>query len=72
MLCNGAVALAGFSETVTEAEMKHIFDVNVFGVVRYFDFTMELTVRLLQGVLPSMREKKSGHFIAISSVSAMG
>ncbi|MBS3903129.1 MAG: SDR family oxidoreductase [Anaplasmataceae bacterium] len=48
--------LIGVEESVTINEAKHLFDVNFFG-----------SLRLIQAVLPTMREQKSGHIINISS-----
>eukprot|EP01125_Pyxidicula_operculata_P018919 TRINITY_DN6795_c0_g1_i1.p1 TRINITY_DN6795_c0_g1~~TRINITY_DN6795_c0_g1_i1.p1 ORF type:complete len:233 (+),score=36.38 TRINITY_DN6795_c0_g1_i1:215-913(+) len=58
---NAALALAGHSETVTIEQVSKVFDVNFLGVVR-----------MLQAVLPHMREKRKGHIISIGSVSAIG
>ncbi len=55
---NAGYALAGVEEVVTIDEARHQFEVNFFGALG-----------LIQAVLPSMREKKSGHIINVSSTS---
>ena len=57
---NAGYGLVGTLETVHIEEAKKMFDVNVWGVVR-----------VLQAVLPSMRKKKQGHVIGISSTSGI-
>ncbi|MDH3712089.1 MAG: SDR family oxidoreductase [Cyclobacteriaceae bacterium] len=54
---NAGVGQGGFTETFTEEQFQKVFDVNVFGLQR--------TIR---AVLPSMREKRSGLIINISSI----
>jgi NAD(P)-dependent dehydrogenase (short-subunit alcohol dehydrogenase family) len=53
---NAGVAGFGIFEATTVGQMKHIFEVNLFGVVR-----------TCQAVLPSMRQRQSGLIINISS-----
>ncbi|RYH29560.1 SDR family oxidoreductase [archaeon] len=57
---NAGYGVAGALETVSIEEAKHLFDVNVWGVVR-----------VLQTVLPHMRSRRSGYVINISSTSGM-
>ena len=52
--------LAGVEEASNE-EVKQNYEVNVFG-----------TLNVIRAVLPSMREKKAGHIINISSVGGLG
>ncbi|MGH1361906.1 MAG: SDR family oxidoreductase [Calditrichia bacterium] len=54
---NAGYGVAGYTEAVTTDQMKHIFDVNVFGVHR-----------VIRAALPGMRAQGSGLFINISSV----
>lgn len=56
LINNAGYGLIGAEECVTIQEAQHLFDVNVWGVLR-----------LVQAVLPIMRQKKSGHIINISS-----
>jgi short-subunit dehydrogenase len=53
---NAGVAGFGLFESTSLENMKGLFDVNLFGVVRTY-----------QAVLPSMRKHKSGLIINISS-----
>lgn len=55
---NAGVILIGPCEALTMAEAKEQFDVNFFGAMS-----------MMQGVLPQMREQKSGRIINISSTS---
>jgi len=55
---NAGVALGGYLEEVTEAELRRVFEVNVMGV-------WALTAL----VLPGMRAQGSGHIVNVSSVS---
>eukprot|EP01039_Chlorochromonas_danica_P006289 gene6288-6935_t len=57
---NAGYGLAGMLETVTVEESKAVFEVNVWGVMR-----------VLQAVLPSMRQHRSGYIINISSTSGI-
>jgi len=54
---NAGYGVGGFTEAVTTDQMKHIFDVNVFGVHR-----------VTRAALPGMRAQGSGLFVNISSV----
>ena len=55
---NAGVALGGVWEEVSEAEVRRVFEVNVFGVWA-----------LTQQVLPVMRAQGSGHIVQVSSAS---
>ena len=55
---NAGIALGGPLEVVSEAEIRKVFDVNVFGVWA-----------LTNLVLPTMRAQGSGHILNISSIS---
>jgi len=57
---NAGYGLMGADETVTIDEAFRQFDVNYFGVLR-----------MVQAVLPHMREARSGHIINISSTSGV-
>jgi NADP-dependent 3-hydroxy acid dehydrogenase YdfG len=57
---NAGYGIAGCLEAVKVDEAQHLFDVNVWGAVR-----------VLQAILPSMRKRKTGHVINISSISGM-
>ncbi len=57
---NAAEAYWGAADSLTLDEMRHLFEVNVLG-----------PFRLTQLVLPSMRERKSGRILFISSVRAI-
>jgi NAD(P)-dependent dehydrogenase (short-subunit alcohol dehydrogenase family) len=54
---NAGVAGFGVFEATSVDQMKNLFEVNVFGIVRTY-----------QAVLPSMREHKAGLIINISSI----
>ncbi len=55
---NAGVALGGFQEEVTEAEVRKVFEVNVFGVWA-----------LTRLVLPHMRSAGLGYIVNVSSVA---
>ena len=57
LINNAGYCQNGFVEELTLADLKHQFDVNVFGLIR-----------VTQMVLPKMREYKNGHIINIGSV----
>jgi NAD(P)-dependent dehydrogenase (short-subunit alcohol dehydrogenase family) len=54
---NAGVGYNGALESYSEEDVRHQYEVNVFG-----------PIRLMQAVLPSMRARKSGRIINISSV----
>lgn len=56
LINNAGYGLVGVEECVTISEAQHLFDVNFFGALR-----------LIQAVLPTMRQQKSGHILNISS-----
>ncbi len=57
---NAGYGFMGGVEEASMAEIKHQFEVNVFGAVA-----------VLQAVLPFMRARRAGHLINISSVSGL-
>ena len=57
---NAGYGSLGSVEEVTEDEMKHQFDVNVFGAVR-----------VIQAILPIMRKQRSGHILNITSIAGL-
>lgn len=56
LINNAGYGLIGAEECVTLNEAQHLFDVNFFG-----------PLRLIQAVLPTMRQQQSGHILNISS-----
>jgi NAD(P)-dependent dehydrogenase (short-subunit alcohol dehydrogenase family) len=56
---NAGVAMAGALEETTIDEFRNVMDTNVFG-----------TVRMMQAVLPVMREQRAGRIVNIGSVTA--
>lgn len=58
---NAGYGLDGALEENTEAEVRHQMEVNFFGVIW-----------LMQAIIPSMRARKSGHIVQISSVAGVG
>lgn len=56
LINNAGYGLIGPEECVTLGEAQHLFDVNFFG-----------PLRLIQAVLPTMRQQQSGHILNISS-----
>lgn len=56
LINNAGYGLIGSEECVTLGEVQHLFDVNFFG-----------PLRLIQAVLPTMRQQQSGHILNISS-----
>lgn len=57
---NAGYGSVGALEEVSEKEIRHVFETNVFGL---FEVTRQ--------VLPYMRRRKSGHILNLSSVSGM-
>ena len=55
---NAGFSVAGFSEDLSLAEIRHQFETNFFG-----------NVAMSKAVLPIMRRQKSGHIIQIASVA---
>jgi len=60
LICNAGFAMIGLVETTPVDEAKRIFDTNVFG-----------SVRVMQHVVPYMRQQGSGKVIGMSSVSGL-
>jgi len=58
---NAGYGLLSGVEEASNQEVKQNYEVNVFG-----------TLNVIRAVLPSMREKKAGHVINISSVGGLG
>lgn len=57
---NAGYGLIGAVEEVSDAEVRQMFDVNVFGVMN-----------VLRAALPSMRVRRSGHILNISSTAGL-
>jgi short-subunit dehydrogenase len=57
LINNAGYCQNGFVEELTLSQLKHQFEVNVFGLIR-----------ISQMVLPKMRERRQGHIINIGSV----
>lgn len=55
---NAGFSVAGFSEDLSLAEIRHQFETNFFG-----------TVAMSKAVVPVMRRQKSGHIIQVASVA---
>ena len=55
---NAGYGLLGTTEEVSDAEIRALFDVNVFGALN-----------VIRAVLPGMRARRGGHIINITSVS---
>jgi NAD(P)-dependent dehydrogenase (short-subunit alcohol dehydrogenase family) len=55
---NAGVGITGAIEEYSAADLRQLFDVNVFGAIG-----------VLQAVLPGMRERRSGRIVNITSVS---
>jgi len=54
---NAGIALRGYFETLTEEEIRRVFEVNVFG-----------TMAVTRAVLPHMRAARSGRIVFMTSV----
>ena len=59
LINNAGLGIAAPVEELPLADVQRVFDTNVFGIIR-----------MVQGVLPSMRQQKSGLIINISSIAA--
>lgn len=57
---NAGYGIGGSIEELTDAETRQSFDVNVFG-----------TLNVIRGVMPYLRQQKSGHIINISSIAGI-
>ncbi|XP_051827435.1 retinol dehydrogenase 8 [Antechinus flavipes] len=57
---NAGLGLIGPLESLTMTDIKKVFETNFFGVVQ-----------LIKAVLPSMKQKRRGHIVVISSVMGM-
>ena len=55
---NAGYAIRGALEEIPEEQARQVFDVNMFGVLR-----------MIQAVVPYMREQKAGRIINISSIA---
>jgi NAD(P)-dependent dehydrogenase (short-subunit alcohol dehydrogenase family) len=53
---NAGYGFVGAVEEMTDSEVRHLFETNFFGMVN-----------LIKAVLPHMRERRSGHILAVSS-----
>ncbi len=54
---NAGVGFAGAIEEASDAEVRRVFDTNVFG-----------TLNVIRTVLPQMRARRTGHIITVTSV----
>ena len=57
---NAGHGLLGAIEEASDAEIKNVFDTNVFGLIR-----------VTQAVLPQMRKQRSGHIVNLSSIGGI-
>lgn len=60
LVCNAGRGLVGALEETSLAEMRDLFEVNVFG-----------PIAVMQAALPAMRARRSGRIINITSVSGL-
>lgn len=60
VVCNAGKGFIRTIEQAEENEIKDVFDTNLLGIIR-----------CIKAVIPSMRERRSGHIIAISSVGGL-
>jgi short-subunit dehydrogenase len=54
---NAGTQIRGYFEDLTEAEIRSVFDVNLFG-----------TMKMVRAVLPAMRANRQGRIVIVSSV----
>ena len=57
---NAGYGLLGYFENMTEAQIRHQYDVNVFGAMA-----------VTRAILPQMRKQRSGHVFTISSIGGL-
>jgi len=57
---NAGHGLLGALEEANEEEIKNVFEINVFGLIR-----------VTQAVLPHMRKQRSGHIVNLSSIGGL-
>lgn len=57
---NAGYGLTGAFEEVSDAEVKQLFDTNVFGLIH-----------VTKAVLPHLRERRAGHIVNLSSVGGL-
>lgn len=57
---NAGLGLVGPIEGLSVAAMQSIFDTNFFGAIR-----------LVKAVLPSMKRRRRGHIVVVSSVMGL-
>lgn len=57
---NAGFGIVGAIEEVSDAEVRNVYETNVFG-----------TLNMTKAVLPSMRSRKSGHIMMISSIAGL-
>ncbi|KAM8795320.1 17-beta-hydroxysteroid dehydrogenase type 1 [Eudromia elegans] len=60
LVCNAGVGLMGPLETCSEAAMRRLFEVNVFGAVR-----------TIQAFLPAMKRRGAGRILVSSSIGGL-
>ena len=57
---NAGYGLAGAFEEVNDAELKRLFDTNVFGLIH-----------VTKALLPHLRERRAGHIVNLSSIGGL-
>lgn len=57
---NAGIAVAGFTDDVSDAELRQQFDVNFFGAAA-----------VTRAFLPQLRRQGSGHIVMVSSISGL-
>jgi NAD(P)-dependent dehydrogenase (short-subunit alcohol dehydrogenase family) len=60
LINNAGHGLLGALEEATDAEIRSVFETNVFGLIR-----------VTQAVLPQMRKHRSGHIVNLSSIGGL-